>query len=1027
MKFEYKNYENPKLDGTYIASQRFYNQLAEKFYAGSGRIDHNDNIPSITEYYVSDPIPIEANDLLGLTYKPLFPYFADQYRDAAFRIVEGDFVTTDEGTGIVHIAPGFGADDYHIWEKETLQGKSKDRGEDLPLLQHVTMEGRFTEMVTDFAGLDVKPKDDPTKTDKKIVEHLEKHDHIFCTEKVKHSYPHCWRCDSPLLNYATSSWFVTVENIKEKLLTNNKKTQWVPEHIRDGRFGVWLSNAKDWAISRNRYWGTPLPIWRTEDEEETVVITGRDELMQYCTDRFTKVTVLRHGESEGNVNTMYQSSCPGTDLTEHGKQQAQNAAAFLSAGNLQPRVIYTSPLARCQQTAQMIAKETDAKIIIDERLRETRFNECDGKPVLHDEEKQFRRLRKASARGEDVTSPWESWTDMQERIDAFFTETLPKHPGEHIIVVSHGDPLHNVRKFFTQEEPGKIVEHPMAHFASPKAYFWDHTCKAQMDLHRENVDDITWTEPNGKVFRRVPEVFDCWFESGSMPYSQENYPFSYSSFSSERSAPRGFPADFIAENLDQTRGWFYTLIVLSTALFDKPAFWNCICGGIILAEDGKKMSKSLKNYPDPNELMERQGADALRFALMSSPVVRAQSLRFSEQAVHEVIQHTLLPLWNAYSFFVTYANAAAFEPTFKHSASSYPLDQWIRAKLQDLTNRMTEQLDHYDLSATCNELHETIDALTNWYIRLSRRRFAGKEGNERQQQEGLQTLYDCLIQLSQLLAPFCPFITEAIYTNLSQEKNGSVHLTNWPEPRELTDHESILLDKNRVMRSVASLGLKVRSDAKIKIRQPLGMARLAIPPESRKNFSKEDFALLRDELNVKELTLVEHPEDLANALALVDARKVGPRLGSRIQEIIVAGKEGDFEICDDGNILILDEKLSPDEVEITYKGKEGKNTAGIRGIVISIDTTLTPELRQEGYARDLIRTIQKLRQESGLSFPDHIRLSIDGADELLKSFGDVIAEETRSHLAENSGEKHTVKVGETDVTIRFENMKTPSS
>ncbi|PIP65257.1 hypothetical protein COW95_02820, partial [Candidatus Peregrinibacteria bacterium CG22_combo_CG10-13_8_21_14_all_49_11] len=637
----------------------------------------------------------------------------------------------------------------------------------------------------------------------------------------------------------------------------------------------------------------------------------------------------------------------GTDLTKRGREQAKQAAKWLQKQKGEPvSIIYCSPLARTRQTAELLGKITGAQVLVDDRLRETGFNECDGKPVVHDEDKKFRRLRKASARGEDVTSPWESWQEMEERICSFFEEILPKHRSEHIVIVSHGDPLNNIHHFFTQDDPGKIVEQPMPTYAVPKAYFWDHTRQAQMDLHKDVIDDILiegspsensvqvvlmrhgetdwnkegkaqggeadlplndtgkkqahdaakkfkdetfdaiicsdmkravetaeiiskqigvpiqakWKElrerylgewggerldtvcekfplpsndktlsfhygtpKDGESFsdflaraqhvrekmleefagkkilvvahsgtvrgmqavgnnltyrealafspknthtyplslhplqKRISDVFDCWFESGSMPYAQENYPYGYGS----ENGPPGFPADFIAESLDQTRGWFYTLMVLSTALFHKPAFFNCICSGMILAEDGKKMSKSLKNYPDPNELLERQGADALRFELMSSPLVHADILKFSEQKVQKVVQTTLLPLWNAYSFFVTYANAANFRPSPQHSVSSHPLDRWIRAELQDLTNRMTAELDRYDVSATCAQMHDTIDALTNWYIRLSRRRFAGKDarGHTQEQVQGLQTLYDVLMHLCQLLAPFCPYIT----------------------------------------------------------------------------------------------------------------------------------------------------------------------------------------------------------------------------------------------------------------------------
>ncbi|MDD5469965.1 MAG: DUF5915 domain-containing protein, partial [Candidatus Peribacteraceae bacterium] len=451
----------------------------------------------------------------------------------------------------------------------------------------------------------------------------------------------------------------------------------------------------------------------------------------------------------------------------------------------------------------------------------------------------------------------------------------------------------------------------------------------------------------------------------------------------------------------------------------------------------KKMSKRLKNYPEPTEIVEKYGADAIRFTLMSSPAVRGEDLRMSEKLVAESLRNVLLPLWNTYSFFVTYANAAKFEPVATRKASTHPLDRWILAEVQDLVNRMTEQLDRYDLSATCAELHDTIDALTNWYVRLSRRRFAGKtaleegesasalqqiDGAEEDRLDALRTLYDVLISLTQLLAPFCPFITDAIYLNLVPEEHVSVHLTGWPEVRPLKKEELALLQKTRLLRTIVSLGLSIRSEQKIKSRQPLASATVAVPPSLAKKaaLSDEDVQLLRNELNVKQLTFTEDPGSLATAVALVDARKAGPRLGARVQEVIRAGKAGEFTQQEDGSVLILDEVFSPDEVQIVYRGEEGRNAAANHGIVVSMETTLTEDLKLEGLARDLIRAVQRLRKEAGLEFTDTITLAIDGAEELMQTHGDLIAHETRARLGENSGGKHTMDLEGQAVTVRFE-------
>lgn len=959
---------------------------------------------------------IKASDLEGKTYTPLFPYYEEEFRDTAFRIVYGDFVTTEDGTGIVHIATGFGTDDYEVGRREGVEA-----------LMHVRMDGTFTDQVTDFAGQEVRPKDDHQKTDKVIAKHLESNGRLFRGETVQHSYPHCWRCDNPLINYSTESWFVAVEKIKEDLLNANAKTTWVPAHVRDGRFGNWLEGARDWAISRNRYWGTPLPIWKTESGDVHVV-GSRDELMQLAPKRFTKITVLRHAESEGNLIPIYQGKNPGTDLTKQGEQDAAAAGTWLSSSDgTAPTIIYTSPLARTVQTADILKQHLDADVVEDERLREIDFGEYEGKTIDFSDLafiKERRAHKITSGKPESIYhfDGMETWDSAQERTASFFQEVLEKHPGEHIVVVTHADLVINTKHFFTGEEPLKLSHQPYPEKAVPFAYFWDHDTGAQMDLHKETVASITWEGPNGETFECIGDVLDCWFESGSMPYAQAHYPFEY--MSGQRLAvsdqPSGFPADFISENLDQTRGWFYTLMVLSTALFDQPAFHNCICGGMILAEDGKKMSKKLKNYPDPMELMDRQGADAMRFALMESPVVRAETLKYSERTVEETVRNVLLPLWNTYAFFVTYANASRFESSRTQAKPVHDLDKWILAEIQDLTNRMTEELDRYDLSSTCGQLHRTIDALTNWYVRRSRRRFAGKEGEDAQRQ-ALQTLYDVLIQMSQVLAPFCPFITEAMYLNLSDEEHGSVHLTNWPETRQLSGDEQTLLERTRLLRTIVSLGMKVRAEGKVKVRQPIASVEVALP-KSYTSLSDAERSIIAEEINAKDVSEASDPTALGSAAAFVDARKVGPRLGKKVQEVIQAAKSGDFTEQDDGSILVGDAVVSEGEYEIRYIGNEGDAVAGDKGVVVRLDLEISDELRSEGLARDLIRAIQKLRKDQGLSYTDQIVLQIEGLEDVIKVHRNLIARETRAEWKENDGTKEEVEIEGEKCVILFEKI-----
>ncbi len=1172
--------------------------------------------------------PFSGKTLIGKRYAAHFPYFADEYAASGFRIVEGDFVTTEDGTGIVHIAPGFGTDDFNVGQREKV-----------PLLQHITMEGRFIPAVTDFAGVEVKPSDDPTKTDKKIAEWLQKQGLLFSRENYKHSYPHCWRCDSPLLNYATSSWFVAVEKIKQKMLATNAQTRWVPEHIRDGRFGRWLEGARDWAISRNRYWGTPLPIWRCTESGEIDVIGGRDDLMKRVQIRFTKVTVLRHAQSQGNVSPVYQGKLPGTDLTATGKKQAAAAADRLEKDVTPVTHIYCSPLARTRQTAEVIAKKTGARLIVDERLREVEFGDYEGKSVDFSDLTFVKARRAHKLETGKVESIYhfpgmETWSQVNARILSFMNEMLPRHRGQHVVVVTHADPALNLKHFFTKEEPVKLCNQPYPDFASPHSYFWDHDAGAEIDLHKETVDAIAWpatkadpilnvtlvrhgesewnvkglcqgqegdppltakgreqaktagaklrkqtfdaiitsdllrtretaeeisrelglpiaetsplfrerkmgewkglllddikakhplmaesgefgvhheTPPSGESLsqflsrarkayeylqkhyagkrvlvvthggfiqafsavalnlpyketlqkapanceptdfeispwvKRIPEVLDCWFESGSMPYAQGHFPFEgppspiamgeggtavATAVPGEGSFPPGFPADFIAEGIDQTRGWFYTLTVLSTALFGKPPFMNCIVNGTVLAEDGKKMSKRLKNYPEPLVVVEKHGADAVRFALMSSPAVRGEDLRFSERYVEETVRSVLLPLWNTYSFFVTYANAAQWEPVASRRTSSHPLDQWIRAEVQDLVNRMTEQLDGYDLSATCAQLHDTIDALTNWYVRLSRRRFAGKGGlhttaeamsemNEQDKLDALGTLYDVLLTLCQLLAPFCPFITEDIYLNLVPEEHGSIHLTDWPSTRKLKAGEESLLRKTRLLRTIASLGLKIRSEKKMKVRQPLAKATIAVPGTLAKDLDPAALQLLQEELNVLAVDLVDDPGSIAERYAQVDARKVGPRLGGRVQEIIQAGKRGEFTVEKDGTVVILKERLAPDEAAVLYRGREGEDVAASRGVVIALDVRMTPELELRGKARDLIRAVQQLRKEAGLALGDRIMLSLTGADDILAAHSETVLSALQATMGTVEGEGHSVDLDGQAVTVKF--------
>lgn len=1161
---------------------------------------------------------VRAKSLIGKKYKPLFPYYVDQLKNKGFRIVASDLVTVDAGTGVVHEAPAFGEDDFYLGQREGM-----------PLIQHVGIDGLFKKEVTDFAGKSAKPKDDHQSGDKMVAKWLKDHGKLFKAESFSHSYPHCWRCDSPLLNYATSSWFVAVEKIKDKMIASNKKTEWVPAHIRDGRFGKWLEGAKDWAISRNRFWGTPIPIWRNAVTGDIEVIGSRDELIAKAPKRFTKLIVARHAQSQGNVDNIYQGKVPGTDLTELGKKQTQTLAQNVkkSSSSVKVTAVYCSPLMRTHETAKAVAEATGAPLTVDERLREVEFGEYEGKHIDFDDltfirERRAHKLEKGVIESIYHFDGMETWSNIELRLGEFLDEILPKHKGEAIVIVTHADLVMNLTHLFTGEDPHKIVHQPYPDPAAMRTFYYDHERKAQMDLHKETVDEIMWgtegrmaegqegstveltlvrhgetdmnkmgivqgsntdlelnktgkaqakkvgeklkklpfdvlissdlkrarqtaeiigkelglkvsghfevfrerhlgdwsgkpfdelqemlklpkdvrgtallkTTPlggesfeefiaratkaydwllkeysgkkvlvvahagflrafdfvanrtpyeealkfepkNADVFkftltpqmRRIGDVLDCWFESGSMPYAQEHFPFE-----NQGDAPPYFPADFIAEGLDQTRGWFYTLMVLSSALFNCPPFKHCIVNGTVLAEDGKKMSKRLKNYPAPTELVSKHGADAVRFALMASPAVRAEDLRFSEKLVAETVRSVLLPLWNAYRLFVTYANAAdlptgqagwkpSIDFSLRNSQSKDVLDRWMILKTQELVNEMTKELDGYDLSATCAHLAASIDDLTNWYVRLSRRRLAGKDADLpaealEAQAGAFDTLYRVLIATTQLLAPFCPFITEDIYLNLVGEEHGSIHFTDWPTTAPFTDEDRKVLSLMDSTRTVVTLGLSLRSAAKIGVRCPLQSVTFALPPSDKAGVIKE---LIAEELNVKQVVATTEAGSLATAIVQVDARKTGPRLGAKVQDVIKAGKAGKFEEKD-GNVVILGEEFSPEEAKIVYQGKEGQSIAADHGIVVALDTVVTDTLKLEGQARELIRAIQQFRKDAGLEFTDTITLSLKGAEKIMEAHEKLVLDETRAVFGETKSQAQTADVGELSIEIRFE-------
>ncbi|MFH0907959.1 MAG: isoleucine--tRNA ligase [bacterium] len=753
---------------------------------------------------------MDGAKLVGLSYEPLFPYFASLESQNAFRVLSADFVSTEDGTGVVHIAPGFGEDDNAL-------GKAAG----LPTVCPVDDEGRFTADVVDYVGREVK------ETDGDIIKRLKDEKKLVHRSTINHSYPHCWRCDAPLIYRAVSTWFVRVEQMRERILAANAKTRWMPEHLRDGRFGKWLEGARDWAISRNRYWGTPIPVWRSDDGE--LICVGSVE------------------ELEGL---------------------------------------------------------------------------CDG--------------------GQAPPSQGSSRLPMSTRIT---------------------------------------------------------------DLHKHFVDKLV-IKKDGREYRRIPQVLDCWFESGSMPYAQGHYPFE----NKERFESH-FPADFIAEGLDQTRGWFYTLMVLSTALRDCPAFKNVVVNGLILAEDGRKMSKRLKNYPDPMYIIDTYGADALRLYMINSPVVRAEDLRFSEEGVKQAMRHVLIPLWNAYSFFVTYARIDGWKPATGDQAGrarwpSAPwtagpavptheknlLDRWILSATERLNHQVVEAMDRYDLQQAVRPFVQFIDELTNWYIRRSRRRF-WKSSNDEDKKQAYATLYRVLLRISKIAAPFTPFISEAIHRNLrTDDMPGSVHLCDFPQADEDARDLDLEAQMDEVI-VVVELGRQLRTAHDLKVRQPLRGMHVVCRDSVRLGRIEALKELVAEELNIKDVWFSDRESDLATLTAKANFSKLGRTLGpimKKVADQIRQMTTGQLEALSDGteHTLAVDGQaiaITLDDVIIERVPKPGLAVASSGHLVVALDTNLDGELVGEGLAREFVNKVQNMRKVADLDIAQRIHLTYAGNTAIQKA------------------------------------------
>jgi isoleucyl-tRNA synthetase len=745
-----------------------------------------------------------GSELKGLRYEPLFNYFKQHEAKGAFVVLNDGYVTTTDGTGIVHIAPAFGEDDNRVLKEAGIS----------VLECPVDDAGKFTAEVTDFVGMHVKV------ADKDIIKKLKDENKLYDQGVLVHSYPFCPRSDTPLIYKAIPSWYVSVEKIKEQLLESNAQINWTPSHIKEGRFGKWLEGARDWSISRNRIWGTPVPIWINDKTNNRHCIGSIDELFQLT----------------------------GTKVT---------------------------------------------------------------------------------------------------------------------------------------------------------------------DLHRENVDHLTFSNPNEEgIYRRIPEVLDCWFESGSMPYAQLHYPFE-----NQNVFNQGFPAEFIAEGIDQTRGWFYTLTVLSTALFQKPAFKNVIVNGIVMAHDGKKMSKRLKNYTPPDELMEEFGADALRLYLINSGLVKAEEQRFTDSGVKDMVRKVLLPWQNSFKFFQTYAEVDGWSPVTNFKTSTNIVDQWLISNLQTLKKNISNEMEGYHLYNVVPALFTFIEDLTNWYIRLNRTRFWG-DGLTVDKCAAYSTLYTALRELTISMAPFTPFFAEHVFLELKKMNPNeveSVHLCSYPEANEKLINQDLEVAVGR-MQQLILLGRQKRNLVQIKVKTPLRRLTIIHKDQKLLNEIKKLSDYIRAELNIKNIEFSTDENSFINLYAKPNLPVLGKKLGKDMGKykalIEKLNSHQLVELEENGTITLEEVQFSPEEILIFREAKAGTQAMSNRLISIDIDTELDQDLIYEGLAREIVNRIQKLRKDLNFNVGDRITISYH-ADETLskvvKQFLTYISGETlATSITESQSEQRDV-------------------